>query len=199
MKTSNRNAFFSFDHSADLLKEIYPEENWFWFLTKNIHGLTEGYSTIPYDNNTSDIAYELSDIENFAVTYGIGKFSAEEVGSMIDDHMTRIDLESMLSEIEIKLNTNNFNSKFMSQKTVHDDGSVDLCLNNPVDWMIEIKEMSDIQVETCYALTTLAHAIRMVGEGMSLSKSEAEALSGIAIAQADRAYDNADQIRSILN
>ena len=68
MKTNNRNALFSFDRSADLLKELYPDENWFWFLTKNIHGLTEGYSTIPYDNNTSDIAYELSDIENFAVT-----------------------------------------------------------------------------------------------------------------------------------
>lgn len=199
MKTSNRNALLPFDFTANLLKSLYPEENWVWFLTKNIHGLTDGYPTIPYDQNVSEIAYWITDIDNFAISYGADKFSSEEVITKIDKFVFPTELGLTATDMGNISNAFTINSNFMSLKTENDDGSVDLRLDSPEAWIIEINEMSDIQIETCYALTTLAHAIRMVGEGMLLSKSEAEALSGIAIAQAYRAYDNADQIRSILN
>lgn len=196
---NERNALLCFDNSTNLLKAVFPEENWTWFLTKNMHGLTDGFPTIQFDNNTSDVVYWLEDLEKFAVAYAQDSLSTEDIASMIDDHMARLNLQSMLAALSSDGDSFSIQSAFMSQETIHKDGSVDFNLKNPGAWSIAIGEMSEEQLDTGYALTTLAHAIRMVGAGMELSASEAAALSGIAITHANRACDNADRIRSILS
>ncbi len=50
----NRNMSLCIDNSAKLLATVFPGQNWAWFLSKNLHGLTEGYPTIPFDNSSGN-------------------------------------------------------------------------------------------------------------------------------------------------
>ena len=65
----NREIHQTFEHSVRFLKEILPEENWVWFLSKNLHGLTEGYPTIPFYNSLKGVTYNFEEIKSFALLY----------------------------------------------------------------------------------------------------------------------------------
>lgn len=62
-------------HAVDILRALYPDTNWNWFLVRNRAGLTEGYPTIRFDQNCENVVYKPIDIEDFAEMYGDGKYS----------------------------------------------------------------------------------------------------------------------------
>lgn len=100
----SRHIYQTFDQSVDLLDVIFPDENWVWFLSKNLHGLTEGFDTIPFSYDTYDIMYRIGDLERFAVEFGRGYISAEEIAAIIDEnYMDQEELDSELDELLCEL------------------------------------------------------------------------------------------------
>lgn len=193
-----RNTNLSFDRSTGLLKAIFPGENWAWFLSKNLHGLTEEFATIPFDNNASEIAYQLGDLEKFAVEFGHGDPSAEEIASIIDEHLS-YNLLGLIAKIESEIDPLGGCGEFLVQPRLDADGNTHLDPNDISALLSALQEIAEEQMNTGYTLTTLAHAFRSIDSGAEFSSTDATALSGVAIAQAGRSCDNAQRIRSLFN
>lgn len=191
--------FYDFVSAARLLNSVYPDEQWGWFLSKNMNGLTEGYSTIPFNSDPSEFFYELNDLKDFAIEYGKGKFSSEDVTLIINSHVKCLELSHKHEELNYILNAFIATSDFICVKKFNADGSVDLRLESLSSWMVAIKKMSLEALQTCETLAEQASEFRMLRDGHEISPSKATELSAMAIEQAVSVCDNAEQILSILN
>lgn len=191
--------FYDFVSAARLLNSVYPDEQWGWFLSKNMNGLTEGYSTIPFNSDPSEFFYELNDLKDFAIEYGKGKYSSEDITLIINSHVKCLELSHKHEELNNISNAFIATSDFICEKKFNADGTVDLRLESLSSWMIAIKNMSVEALLTCETLCELASEFRMLRAGNEISPSKAAELSAMAIEQAISVCDNAEQILSILN
>jgi hypothetical protein len=191
--------FYNFVSAAQLLNAVFPDEQWGWFLSKNMHGLTEGHSKIPVDLEMCEIYYELNDLRNFAIEYGKGKFTTEHITLLFNSHVKCLELSHKHEELNYISNAFIATSDFICEKKFNADGTVDLRLESLSSRMIAIKKMSKEALETCETLSELAYEFRMISTGNEISPSKAAELSAMAIEQAVSVCDNAEQILSILN
>lgn len=106
----NRDKYQTFEHSVELLEEIFPNENWVWILSRNLHGLTEGFDTIPFEIDEFEIMYQIADLESFAIEFGRGYISEAEIAWRIDhqfyspDELDR-ELDELLGVLETPISS----------------------------------------------------------------------------------------------
>ncbi len=194
----NRQIMLSFAATADFLKKIYPDQNWTLFLTKNLHGLTEGYARIHCDMNARDVVYWLGEIEHFAVLYGKGSPSADEIEALCNRYASQLELQSLCHELSAS-DPFGISGKFLDEAKHDADGNLVFSTERVSELLIAINDLANTQLETGYALTTLAQAFRGVGAGVHYSQQDATALAEVAVRQAGCAIDNADSIRGLFN
>lgn len=200
----NRDIYIPFGRSVELLGEIYQDENWVLFLSRNIHGLTEGFAPIPFDDDLFDVWYRTGDLERFAFEFGRGSVSAEKIASIFDAEALNLEaldreLDDLLGKTEdnpiLSCNTENPISKSISDA----GGDIALGSTKKSELLRSIRDIADAQLETVQNFTALAHAIRDHEPGDKSSSVYLTALSATATAQAGRACDNAMRIGSVLN
>jgi hypothetical protein len=191
--------FYDIVAAARLLNSVYPDKQWGWFLSKNMNGLTEGYSTIPFNNESNELFYELNDLKDFAIEYGKGKFSSEDITLIINSHAKCLELSHKHEELNYITHAFTVTSDFICEKKFNADGTVDLRLESLSSWMVAIKKMSVEAILTCETLSELASEFRLLRDGNEISPSKAAELSAMAIEQALSVCDNAEQILSTLN
>ena len=90
----SNNTHLSIVNSARFLSRIYVGENWVWFLSKNMHGLS-AYPTIPFDNSLESLTYDMHDLKAFAFLYGRGQRSEHEISSHADEHLKLLAIEDL--------------------------------------------------------------------------------------------------------
>lgn len=190
----SRKHSLSIDRGAELLSAIFPGKNWTWFLSKNLHGLTDSVATIPFDHASESISYDVSDLERFAVQFGRGTLSEEEIAKLIDTFLEDLDQRSVAVETSCVVGraADHMLTGVRTDLTGHLIVSPEGC----GALLEQLGLIEDVQAETARTLSTLAYALRMMGTTTALP-NEIEGLRDIAIAQAGRACENAVDIRML--
>lgn len=198
----NRDIYMPFGRSVELLGEIYPYENWVLFLSKNLHGLTEGFDTIPFDDDIFDVWYQVGDLESFAIEFGRGSVSAEKIASFIDAEVLSLEaldreLDDLLGKTEDRPTlSSNIENPIFRTNAVADGNMVFDAIKKP-ELLRTICDIADVEHVTVQILTALAQAIRDYESVDKSSIAYLTALSAAAIVQAGRACDNAMQIGTV--
>ncbi len=187
--------------SAKIFKHLFPDEKWELFLTKNINGLTEGYDPIPINSDCSEIFYELDDLRNFAIQYGSENriHSSEVINTTINMHVKSIGLLHKLDELNMTVCALEKTRDFVSAKKIKEDGTVDLTLESFTNWMVAITEITSRFHLTCWTLATFADELNNHSLGKNISVKKAAELSEMAINEAVKICDSADQIQWIID
>ena len=197
-----QNPSFCIDNSAKLLASIFPGENWAWFLSKNLHGLTEGYSTIPFDNSSESVAYDLKDLKNFALAYGNGSVTEEQIDQRATSYIDELELRYMLDEIDrSRMPTSSRTDNFLSSNATEDRDYFSISSGEYFAMIELLSEILDKQETTAQALVTLGAAFKLLGTEGGLSADEIDAIKGVACSHAGEAYlayENIAQLNAAL-
>lgn len=194
----NQNMSFCIDNSAKLLSSIFPGENWAWFLSKNLHGLTDGYPTIPFDNSSDSVAYDFKDLKNFALTYGNGSITEEQINQHATNYAQQFDLLYMLSEIDrSRMPTNSRTDNFLSENASEDRDY--FSISSGEYWALTelLDEVLNTQEEVAQALVTLGTTFKVLGTEGTPTAEEIDAIKGLATSHAGRAYGAYEQLAMI--
>ena len=198
----NQNCSLCIDNSAKLLSSVFPGENWAWFLSKNLHGLTEGYPTIPFDNSSEEIAYDLKDLKQFALAYGNGSLTEEQIDQSVTSHLEKLEVMYMLNEIErSRMPTSSRTDNFLSENATEDRGYFSISSGEYFAMIELLSEILDKQETTAQALITLGAAFKLLGTEGGLSADEIDAFKGVACSHAGEAYlayENIAQLNAAL-
>lgn len=186
-------------YAANALNSVFPDENWELFLTKNMHGLTSGYSLIPFHDYANQINYELTDLQNFAIEYGMGKYSSSEVASLLNSHMKHLALGHSIDDLEEIIDPFESMSNFIKEKMINVDGPIDPRLEGLKDWMVAMKELTHETVITCQTLMSLACHFLSICQGNTISISKAAEIYEDTLDRAKKICDNAKRIHPIFN
>lgn len=130
----NRDTYISFYQGMDLLYEIFPAVNWYWVLPNNSDCLSDGFNTIPFNEEANADIYKLGDIEMFAVKFGQGcDVTAEEIAFIIDaerpdqEELDR-ELDQLLGELGVGDGQNHSGNRGNSILKVIPDADVNISL-----------------------------------------------------------------------
>lgn len=194
----NRNMSLCIDNSAKLLATVFPGQNWAWFLSKNLHGLTEGYPTIPFDNSSEDIAYDLKDLKQFALAYGKGSLTEEQINQLAKSYLDQLDLLCMLGEIDrSRMPTSSRTDNFLSENASEDRDY--FSISSGEYWALTelLDEVLNTQEEVAQALVTLGTTFKVFGTEGTPTAEEIDAIKGVATSHAGRAYGAYEQLAMI--
>ena len=166
----NRNIQLTFNRSAELLGEVFPDENWVLFLSRNINGLTKEFATIPFDIKTSDISYQLGDIEKFAVEFG-GEEISEYIVSYFDGFVAFLKLQVMASGNKSDLASRGFTGDFSLPSRVDSDINVH-CNPSEISMFREfINDLISQSEKSTQELIAVANILSVQDSGASSSRS----------------------------
>lgn len=194
----SHNIHLGLEYGGRFLEQLYPGVNWVWFLSKNMHGLTEGYPTIRFDNSSVAVAYDLEDLKAFAFAYGAGKFSKENISGYADAYLNQLELEDMASRLGHSFDRHSYlSSDFMSAEATNDKDYFQLSSGEFFAMTERLEEILSIQEETAQALVTLATTVRAFKTPGTATSSEIDALCGIATTHARHAYDACDLLADL--
>ncbi len=130
----NRDSHITFYQSMNLLYEIFPAVNWYWVLPNNSDCLSDGFNTIPFNEEANAVIYKLGDIEMFAVKFGQGcDVTAEEIAFIIDaERPDQNELDSELDQLleELGHGQNHSCNRGNSILKVTPDADVNISLDN---------------------------------------------------------------------
>lgn len=194
----SQNPSFCIDNSAKLLASIFPGENWAWFLSKNLHGLTEGYSTIPFDNSSESVAYDLKDLKNFALAYGNGSVTEKQIDQRATGHIEKLEVMYMLNAIEHRrLPTSSRSDNFLSENATEDRDYFPISYGEYWALTELLQEVLETQEEVAQALVTLGTTFKVFGTEGTPTAEEIDAIKGLATSHAGRAYGAYEQLAMI--
>jgi len=194
----SQNPSFCIDNSAKLLASIFPGENWAWFLSKNLHGLTEGYSTIPFDNSSESVAYDLKALKSFALAYGSGRVTEEQIDQHATSHIDKLEAMYMLNEIEHRhLPTSSRSDNFLSENATEDRDYFSISYGEYWALTELLDEVLNTQEEVAQALVTLGTTFKVFATEGTPTADEIDAIKGVATSHAGRAYNAYEQLAMI--
>jgi|JI6StandDraft_1071083.scaffolds.fasta_scaffold272484_2 hypothetical protein len=188
---NSRKITLSVERSADLLSGIFPNQDWPSFLAANRLGLTEGFPPIPYDDSSSGIAFQLGDLEEFAIGFGSGERCPEYIASFIEGLMTYLSLVARSPERKHDLAPNGFAGDFCVKESI--DGSFWM-LAALTDFFVAAQKNGMPLAEAKHAAVILAEEVACE-VGMERSLPGTRASHG----QSTRTKASVDQIRTLLN
>lgn len=172
----------SLDNSARFLHSIYPSVNWAWFLSKNLHGLTDGYPTIPFDNSSETVTYGLDDLKSFALLNGDGMFSENDITHHAEHFKHQLDVEMTMAQPSRILPIGDF----MSPDTTPDKNYFQLSSGELYAMTDRIEQIMDIQSNAIEDLDALAMDIRSIGRQCIPTPNEIKEMYELADAQAEQ-------------
>lgn len=178
----NRTAVLGLSFGASFLRCVYPDVNWEAFLAMNLHGLTEGYPTIPFDTSFNHINYDLDDLEAFAFTYGEGKVSGETIARHAEEYLKRLDEE-------VNAGFHGPRGDLLADDATDDKGYFHLSKG---EYLAMFEHLCNIQracSQSSDALAMLATTIRTFSTAGVPTTKEADALYRLAGLHADRAFE----------
>jgi hypothetical protein len=187
------------DHAVNVLRALYPSQNWTWFLAKNRHGLTDGYPKIPFDLNSEEIVYDVRDIHDFAEQFGNGKYSVEQIRHISDDYFETCNPQSPMTELSSILNDDDGEDQ-LGELGQGGTEALALSAREYALLVVALYEIKKQQLSSASALTVLAFSLRAAAtDQKNIGAHEIEAVANVATEQASCAVDNAQSVIDIVN
>jgi hypothetical protein len=207
----NRDTYYSFCSSIEILRAISEDENWVLKLSESMHGLNKEIARIPLIQEPADMIFMLRDLEKFAIESLKETVPAEVIAAIIDKNCVDIkayDLHFVRPLVALDLEQLEFDQilrlggeediPFLNA-TPDANGNIQLGRDVVASLSHAVRRMADVQFETSCVLKTLAMALTTVEYPDELSSEEAEVLATVASSMWERARDNAGHLHELFN